>query len=361
VGDKDHRYVEVIVAATGRKSIEDSLAWLAEDHPMPIDTDWPDLLQALVGLGAGGGEVRKRALRRVTREATSSQIDTGRVLFDADKIPAPSVFGAALGELIARSSDGTLAGLTARGVVRAQHADEHAVETLCHVTGVGYGDAKKWFSPGGTWTEDDVEALLSFLDDLVEGRVEEVAPNTRPARAIELFGGGGWGRIEELRTGGVPYEVLLAQRAVGGSWLLHKNQTSNRPNFVTAGMVCEKLAERQIGYRRATTVGGSDKQKDLQELSGVADKRVGAVVLDSDERPAFGIVFSTANDGGTARANGDGLMRIPLDELPFGLMLSGRGWAQRPETDALARRFGGRVFTERTVDDLIACIEGVLR
>jgi hypothetical protein len=360
VADADDRDTETIVNATGRKSLEDALAWLAEDHPMPTETEWPRLLQALVGIGPGG-ELRERALRRVTREATSSRLDTGRVLFDADKIPSPGVFRDALEALVERSSDGTLGGLTARGVLRAQYAQPRAVETLCFAAGVGYGDAKKWFAPTGNWSEEEIEELLSYLDDLVEGRVEEVAPNTTPARAIELLEGGSWKRVEELRTGGVPYEVLLAQRAVGGSWLQHKNQTSNRLNVVPAGMVCDKLDERGIGYRRASTLDGTTRQGDLQELSGVADKRVGVVVVDSRERPAFGIVFSTANDGGTARANGDGLVRIPLGKLPFGLVLSGQGWAQRPETDGLAAHFGGRLFTERTVDDLVATIEEVVR
>ena len=358
--DDDDRNAETIVDATGRKSLEDALAWLGEDHPMSAETEWPRLLQALVGIGPRG-ELRERALRRVTREATSSRLDTGRVLFDADKIPSSGVFRDALEALVKRSSNDTLGGLTARGVLRAQYAQPRAVETLCFAAGVGYGDAKKWFAPTGNWSEEGIEELLSYLDDLIEGRVEEVAPNTTPARAIELFEGGGWKRVEELRTKGVPYEVLLAQRAVGGSWLQHKNQTSNRLNIVPASMVCDKLDERGIGYRRASTLDGTTKQGDLQELSGVADKRVGVVVVDSHERPAFGIVFSTANDGGTARANGDGLVRIPLGKLPFGLVLSGQGWAQRPETDGLAAHFGGRLFTERTVDDLVATIEEVVR
>ena len=55
---------------------------------MAPDTDWSGALQALVALEGQGGEARNRALRRVTREATISRIDTARVLVEADRIPS---------------------------------------------------------------------------------------------------------------------------------------------------------------------------------------------------------------------------------------------------------------------------------
>lgn len=356
----DSADVAAVLTATTRTEIRDALAWLAEDHPMPDETDWPALLQALIALGSTSDVLHGRALRRVTREATSSRLDTGRILFDADDIPSPIEFKQALDELVSRSSDGTLCGLTPRGVLNAQCANDRAIETLCYVAGVGYGDAKKWFAPNGAWDLARTQKLLSYVDDLVEERFTEAAPNTEPARAIELRDGSGWNKLEALRTGGVPYEILLAQRAVGGAWLQHKNQTSKQANLVAANMVCQTLQARGVAFRRATSVGGNDKQVDLQEFSGVADKRVGVVVVDSRETAAFGVVFSTANDGGTARANGDGLVRMPLTDLPFALVLSGQGWALRPETDGLAKHFSGRLYTERTIEGLVDSIVATL-
>lgn len=171
---------------------------------------------------------------------------------------------------------------------RAQNVDERSVETLCHVVGVAYGDAKKWFAPSGSWNEDNIRKLLAYFDGLVEGRGDRVVPNTEPSRAIELLETGGWARLDQLRTDGVPYSLLLAQRAVGGAWLQHKNQTATRLNAVTARLVCDELSARDIAFLRATTVGGTVKQADLQERSGVPDKRVGVVILDSHQRAVLG-------------------------------------------------------------------------
>ena len=349
---------DLVMAATSRDSVPDAIAWLAENHPMPPDTNWPRLLQALVEILDDGDELHDVALRRATREVASSKIDTGRALFDVANIPSPATFKQALDALVSRSTDGTLGGLTARGVMRAQYADERAIETLCYVVGIGYGDARKWFMRGGSWTDESIAELLAYLNDLVGGAADADMPNTEPARAIELLDeGDGWEKLEQLRTGGVPYELLLAQRAVGGPWLQHKNRTSQFANVTAADMVCDRLKQHGLSYRRSKTVGGAARQKDLQELSGIPDKRVGVVTLDTADQPTFGIAFSSANDGGTARANGDGLLQIPMSELPFAFVLTGQGWADRGETVRLARRCGGRLFTERTIDDLVDHIE----
>ncbi len=325
---------------------------------MPQETDWPGLLRALVDL-VDDSEVSSRALRRVVREVTRSEVDTSRVLFDAQDLPAPQLFADALGELLQRSEGKTLEGLTPRAVQRAQLANPAAIETLCLVVGVTYRDARDWFACGSdAWSLEQIEQLLAYCNDLVGGQIRPPIPDTVPARAVEFvtYGEVGWKLPERLRRGGVPYELLLTQRAVGSPWSAHKNKTSNRLSSATAGFLCSLLVERGIDFRRATTVGGDAKQRDLQELSGIADRRVGLVTLVS-HKPTFAVAFSSAHDGGTARANGDGLLQIPDTSLPFGLVLTGLGWSGRPETDRLARRFAGCLFTERSLVDLVDCIE----
>jgi hypothetical protein len=180
-------------------------------------------------------------------------------------------------------------------------------------------------------------------------------PNSVPARAVELISTSykGWAGIEDLIEQGVPYEFLLTQRAVGGGWLAHKNRTSNFPNISAAGKLCAKLGEKGIDFRRASTVGGDSKQGDLQKLSGIYNKRVGVVTL-KDYEPKFAVAFSSARDGGTARANGDGLLQLPTADVPLGLVLTGLGWMERSETDRLATKFDGHLYTEHTVEHLVA-------
>ena len=345
-----------ILKATGRADLADAIAWIAEGHPLPAQASWPRLLRALIEEFGDG--VNSDALRRATREVASSDLDTSRVVFDPKEIQMPDEFERALEALLSRSSDGGFGGLTARSVMRAQRAEPLAIQALCLAAGVTEGDARDWFGVSGAWREEQVGKLLDYLGKLVAGELESPVPRAIPARALELIDReGGWEAMDKFHAKGVPYAALLAQRAAGGVWLANKNRTSNHSNQIAAGEVCDRLADRGIDFRRATTAGGNARQKDLQELSGVVDKRVGVVVVDRKGRPTFAITFSTANDGGTARANGDGLLQIPRTDLSHALMLVGRGWADRHETDRLALHFAGFLFSDRSIGDLVAAIE----
>jgi hypothetical protein len=347
-----------ILEATGRSDLAGAIAWIAEDHPLAAGTNWTRLLRAL--LEVGGPKVDPEALRRVTREVASSKLDTSRVLFAADEIPTAATFTAATKALLKYSDDGTFGGLTARGVLRAQEANPHAVEALCLAVGVPEAYARGWFGSSGAWTEGRLESLLEYLDKLVRGKVKSPI-GTIPARAPELMAKGRsrWRTIDDLNDSGVSYGMLLAQRAVDGPWLAHKNKTSRWPSRAAANEVGARLGERGIDFHRSTEIGGGVMQKDLQALSGIDDKRVGVVTLSKTGVPTFAVTFSAARDGGTARANGDGLQRIPRTPLPHALVLIGLGWSRRKETADLALKFGGLLFSERSIDDLVERIAEV--
>jgi hypothetical protein len=345
-----------ILEATGRATLAEGVAWLAEGHPVPSDTSWTQLLRALVE--SGGEEVDSKALFRVTSEVARSDFDTSRVLFATEDLPKPEAFAEAIEVLLAQSENGSFSGLTARGLLLAQNANSLAIEAFCLAVGVSVADAQDWFG-GRSWTEKRLAGLLKYLDELVSGKVESQIPGAIPACAPELMAGdGGWEKIDDLNANGVSYAELLAQRAVNGPWLAHKNKTSKWPSRAVANGVGARLGERGIDFKRASTVGGRVRQQDLQELSKVFDKRVGVVTLDSEGHPTFAITFSAARDGGTARANGDGLLQIPETSLPHALVLTGLGWASRQETARLALRFDGLIFSERSIDDLVDHIEG---
>jgi len=325
---------------------------------MPAKTEWTQLLRALIELQ--GEKADPAALRRLTREVSRSDLDTSRVLFATDELPTPSAFSAAIDALLAHSKNGEFTGLTPRGVLKAQRKNTLTIEALCLAVGVSPTDARAWFGVSGTWTEEQLAGLLEYFDRLVAGKVESPIPGAVPARAPELIGGKkGWKTIEELNADGVPYGQLLVQRAVDGPWLAHKNRTSTWPSRAVANEVGARLGERGVDFRRASTVGGKVSQQALQELSGIPDKRVGVVTVSSSGAPSFAVTFSAARDGGTARANGDGLLQIPTTSLPHAVVLTGLGWSSRHETDRLALRFDGLLFSERSIGDLVDCIEAV--
>lgn len=351
--------VEILLDATRQRSTTDSVRWLAEDHPVAAGWSWIDLMRALVLIGDESTAGRK-ALRRATKEATSSDFDTSRILFNPASLPRPSDFKLALNALQRNSSGGTLSTLNGPALLRAQQESTLAIEALCLIAGVSYSDACDWFNPGSTdWNRETAGELIDYLDDLVNGRCESIVPATVPSRAVEFFESDGWERADAFLRDGVPYEVLLAQRAGGGVWLAHKNKTSGFPNISVADMACSMLDEEQIEFLRATQLGGDVRQSDLQQLTGVRDKRVGLVVLKGGH-PAVLVCFSSAKDSGTARANGDGLLQIPVGDDPFAAVLTGLGWSGRTETDRLAQHFGGLLFTEKTLKDLVNFIRGVI-
>jgi len=350
---------EILFRATRQSSTTNSVRWLAEDHPVVLGSSWVDLMRALVLIGDESTAGRK-ALRRATKEATSSDFDTSRILFNPSSLPRPADFRLALNALHRNSSGGSLSTLNGPALLRAQQESSLAIEALCLIAGVSYSNACDWFNPRSSeWNRDTAGQLIAYLDDLVNGRCESIFPASSPSRAVEFFESDGWGRADEFLSDGVPYEILLAQRAGGGVWLAHKNKTSRFPNIAIADLTCSMLDEEQVEFLRATQIGGDVRQSDLQELTGVHDKRVGLVVLKSG-RPAVLICFSSAKDSGTARANGDGLLQIPVGDEPFAAVLTGLGWSARTETDRLAQHFGGLLFTEKTLDNLVSYIRGVI-
>lgn len=359
VTDEASEPAKRIVEVTGRVNLRDAIAWLAEDHPMTAQTDWASLMRNIVAVG-GSGQTMERALRRVVREATTSDVDTARVLFDVGSLPQSRDIKNAVDELLSRSVDGTFSGLTPRGVLRSLHANPLSVDALCYSAGISPSEAAEWFKSGSNWGETELEELLNYLRLLLAGDVASPLPNAEPARGIEYVTSGlGWELADLYWTQGVPYEVFLAQRAVGGAWLAHKNRTSSFPNIAAADALCTLLEERKVDFRRSSIIGGAVRQLDLQDLSGIADRRVGLVAV-SEGVARYAVGFSAARDGGTARANGDGLLQIPTTGLPFAFVLTGPGWSGRPETDRLARKFTGRLFTDRTLMQLVHDIETLI-
>jgi hypothetical protein len=349
----------VILNATRRQALADSIAWIGEGHPLAAGTEPAALLQALM-ISGGSGALADAAVRRVVQEAAASDFDTATVIFAPEWLPTPETFRHALEVLAGKTVDGTLATVTAQAALSAQREDPQTMHALCFVAGMTYRDLRERVSgipstAEGPWDRESVAAAFAVIDAVVRGDVTSEVEGTIPARPVELLlplgSVKGWQDVEKFFSDGVPYELLLTQRVVGTAWGAHRNRTSSHVRYATAAALGAELERRGVEYLRTTAVGGDVQPSAVEELAGTG-KQLGLVALSLTHRPVIGVAFSTARDGGTARANIGGLLMAREANIPVALVLTGPGWAGRGETVQLARAFNGRMFTDRSLSVL---------
>jgi hypothetical protein len=356
---------EVLRSATGRSAIEEALEWVAADHALSEKVDEHLLLQAVIALESNEPAALE-AVRRLTRRITSSDLDTAAVIFDSESIAKPDAYRAVLDLLAAKSHGRALTGVNASAVMTAQRENAFTIEALCAVAAIAYSDLLARSTdvelparPRDHWLAPQIRAAFDVIDGVIRDTALVSIPGGQAARPLELIPAitgkdhvGGWQAVEEMRRGGIPYEVLLAQRSAGGAWLAHRNRTSGKVVQSIASQLCHELDDRNVDYRRSTAVGGDVSPTRIHELSA-AGKQVGLVALGERHRPSCGVIFSIARDSGTASKNAGRLRTMPRDsELPLLLVLAGAGWAARNETADLAVAFQGWVYTERDMTDL---------
>jgi hypothetical protein len=362
---------EVLLEATGCLSVGDALTWLGEDHPIERGSDLNRLLRAVVVHG-GAHEYAERALRRLARAVAASDLDSATFLFETETIVPASQFRATLDRLAAMCPDGRLETINGSALIAAQRSDAFTLEALCYVAGLSYKELAERVPnlpsrPSGPFGPTQLRQAFDVLDAIVRGTTTIDFPGAEPARPIELMprvglGRSGWNMVEELHAHGAPYEVLLSQRAVGGSWLAHRNRTSSKLAPLVADRLCHDLDEHRVTYRRSTGVGGGTSPTDMSVISG-CDKQMGLVILDPSGNAVFGVIFSTARDSGTASKSASRLRAMKrAPGLPVAVVVAGPGWAARNETAALAMDFEGRLYSERslsqlTVEIVSACSE----
>jgi hypothetical protein len=350
---------DVVQVATGRSSIEDALAWIAEGHTLKDEIGMQVLLQAVVGLG-GCGENHQAALRRVARAAVESDLDTANAIYNPDLLGPLRNYKAILDLLARKSPTRTLHGLTPEAVGAAQHEDPLTMEVFSAIAGLSFRDLKERIGDEipnksrGRWRAGAIAAAFSVVDGIVRGTEKaKLAEGAIALRPVELLlngdSSGGWAAIENMRVSGVPYEWLLAQRTVGSAWGSHRNRTSSKPLEVVASNLCEELDRLRVKYRRSTSVGGSIRPSELRRLAG-GGSHIGVVALARSGTARFGVAFSIARDGGTVRKSAGRLQAMAARaHVPVAVVVAGPGWSLRNETADMAAAFAGRVYSDRTV------------
>ena len=359
-----------VLDLTGRDTVEDALDWIAQGWAVKLHVPMQQVLRAISRLECDDGS-KARALQCVAREAATPDFDSASVLFGLDLVTPPHRFRVALDELASRSPTKSLDGLTASSVIAARRHDPFVLETLCALAGMSFRDLCERVdglppSVESDWSPAQVRAAFDAIDAVVRQTVNESTSGPVPLRPIDLMprfrgeGLAGWALVEQQRVGGVPYEVLLAQRSVGGSWSAHRNRTASRVSESAASDLAERLDAMDVQYLRSRDVGGANPAGRLAELAG-STRQVGMLILRSPGRPCFGVVFASARDGGTARKSIASLAQMELgDRAQMAVLLTGPGWRQRNETAVLAEVFDGRIYTDQSLDELVADIAAAI-
>ena len=363
-----------LIEATKRSTLSEAIAWIAEGYSFSGNAQ--HLLQDLASLGVQSPDAT-RAAQVLARQASHSTFDSASILLQLDKLAVPARVRAAIDGIAARTSDHTLKTIDARSVLAAQREDPFTMEALCAVAGLSYSDLELRVAglPSelrGDWKPSQISAAFAEIDAIVTGQQTTDLPGATVMRPLDLLpeiAGHrevvGWARVEDQRTRGVPYETLLAQRAAGGAWLQHRSATSSQLNRLVGSRLADALSDRGVSFRMSSSAGGEDTPSTLQKLAA-SDGQIGLLATDPEGRPRYAVAFSSARDSGTARKNVGALMKMKRDPaLPMAVVVSGPGWSRRNETADLALAFGGRLYSDASIDaladDIAATIGGAQR
>lgn len=364
-GDLAPEHVSALLTATGRTDLVDALHWIAEARPVS-SVDGASLLRALVAAADSDISGADAGLRTAVRSALRSTLDTSADLVLTHSIVPPQRYRSALANVARRTPSGTLSDITSATVMAAQAGDSLVIETLGLVAGLSWRDLQaRSHARGvplpsdshGAWNPSQVLGAFRVIDDIVRAQVEPQLAGAVAARPLELLldGSSGWDAIETLRTDGVDYGTLLAQRDVGSAWNAHRNRSNNEISKLMVRRVLAALDDHGVGYW--STVGDEPVAKSfLSDRAGVVGTQPGqltVVTRRADGTAGLAVLVAIARDGGTARKTAATLLKLPKKiAVPTVLVLFGTGWADRGESDDLVREYGGRLYTEQTLEGL---------
>lgn len=374
---------------TRRTSTEDALAWLSEERAVPRPIHLPNLLASLLTIEeeeASTADVQAlagRVIRQVCRAEVVSELDPSQELLGLDEILRPVQYRAALDALAGRTATRTLASVTLAAVIAAQQDDRNVVTALCAAAGLSYRDLRARVRDTsvptdlrGKWKNDQLKAVFDVIDAVITGRVTASSPAAQPARPVEHLlpdldeepgRQHGWALVEQMRVHGVPYELLLTQRAVGSAWVAHRSSTGKKVQTAVTTSLCELLDERSVPYHRLSMNAASRELLTRVGANPAAAAEDGRneggqlAVLVESATLTHAVAVSVARDGGTARKSGARLGTLPARlGIDCSVVLVGPGWAERNTTAELVRPFYGRIYTERTVPELADALSAMV-
>lgn len=364
--DFPSEHKETLISATGRSDLVDALHWIAEKRTLSPKVDGSRVLVAVVAAADVALPGSDAALRTVVRSTLQSTFDTSADLVLTNSVVPPHSYQAALANVATRTVSGTLADVGPGAVFAAQVDDSLVIEALALSAGLSWRDlqdrcrSRGKILPGesdGLWNPDQVTSAFGVIDDVVHGRIEPQLVGAVAARPLELLldGSTGWGEIERLRTSGVSYGTLLAQRDVGSAWSAHRNRSNSEISKLMVRRVLAALDKQGVEYW--STEGDAPVKRTFLGrqvcVTGKPPGQLSIVTRQANGQPGYAILAAIARDGGTARKTGATLLKLSTRFSSAAvLVLVGTGWADRGESDDLVRAYGGRLYTEHTLGEL---------
>lgn len=361
---------ETLLAATKQVRVQGALAWIEEGRQLRGPHRRHEVLGALAILSkeAAYGDHGDAALRAYTKRAVVSSINPAASLVGLDKVTAPSTYREALDVLRSRCRGGTLETVDPAAISAAQKEDHHVMDALCAIVGLSFRELADRAAPASlaasttsAWTAPQISAAFAVVDEIVRGTSDASIPGGRAVRPVELLlaptgAAQGWAAVESMRMVGVPYEVLLTQRAVGSGWGAHRNSTQNvLPQLLrTQAIAVLTAAGHEIWHLGA----GANADYLAKRIAVANDIGQVVVVAHRGTQALLAVAVAVANDGGTARRSGATLRNLPDKiTIPVAVVLAGPGWAERGESTQLVVAFEGRVFTDETLAELATVSE----
>ncbi|MGO4122678.1 hypothetical protein [Arthrobacter sp. YAF16] len=361
-----HEQHALLVAATPLSNLQDALNWIAEQRPVAGGITHR-LLTALVHAADAAVPGAEAALRAIARQVLHSTLDTSADLVSTKTIVAPHRYQEALAEVVRRTPTSSLSGITPQAVGAAQASNTLVVEALALVAGLSWRDLRDRASARGTslpgestgpWQSSQIRCAFAIIDEIVRGQVKPQLAGAVGARPLELLleGTNSWSAVDALYRDGVSYGTLLAQRDVGSAWSAHRNRTNTEISRLIVVNVLSALSEAGVSYWSVEGPGAVPRSflaKQAVQSGKKTPGQLSVVTKSPDGRPACAVLVAVARDGGTARKTAATFLSLPESlALPAALVLVGTGWADRSESDKLVRAYGGRIFTEHTLQEL---------
>ncbi|MFE3172175.1 hypothetical protein ACFXPA_15275 [Amycolatopsis sp. NPDC059090] len=370
---------QYLIAATGRKTLRDALEWLRGDRTLRQSPNSRRLFSALSAVkqehpDADTKRLGEEAFRVFCRRQLNSGTGIAAGLIDVDTVVRPQRYRDDLALITQYTKSLTLVDISTAAVQAALRESPTVIDTLCAVAGITFKELKRRTpsvklpsAPDGRWNSHQITEAFQVIDAIVQGRIEMDFPRMTAMRPVELLIGAGnvaagWAQVHVMFDTGVSYENLLAQRVVGTAWGAHKNRTSSKMQEPVFSQLRNVLDTHQIGY---VEVGRTAKlRKPLQDLvkqgaakgdssSAVSDALGKVKLVATAGETKFAIAVSVANDPGTANKSGASLAKLPRSLIvPAVAVLAGSGWADRTESIDVVEAFGGRVYTDLTLEAL---------
>jgi len=221
----------------------------------------------------------------------------------------------------------------------------------------GVGEAQiKSIERGGRVGESSAQILAVTIDRLVSRQMWGTAPDGLRTKLDKVDTADGWESVRRMAAEGVPYDVFLHQRHMGGAFRQLLDAASEERGEMLEIAVRALFEERRIPFVQT----GSHEQSEIADRFNLTmSPAPDFVVFEPPGILRAMLECKLTNDGGTARDKAsrfDTLRKegVRLGGVPVFALVDGLGWERI--NDALApvvAHCDGRVFTLETLPEML--------